>query len=86
MSGDLENYARTEQLLLTDRNETVHFGYRLARLLGHEAVYGFDERSCDGEPDYLRFGSVQSFTQRSGHEVLLKALVGEVEAGNADDG
>ena len=76
----LENYARTEQLLLTDRNETVQLGYRLARLLGHEAVYGFDERSRDGEPDYFPFEAVQSFAQRSGHEDLLEALVGEVEA------
>ena len=76
----LENYARTEQLLLTDRSETVQLGYRLAHLLGHEAVYGFDERSRDGEPDYFPFEAVQSFAQRSGHEDLLEALVAEVEA------
>ncbi|MBX7541995.1 DUF5694 domain-containing protein [Qipengyuania sphaerica] len=76
----LESYARTEQLLQTERNETVQLGYRLARLLGHEAVYGFDERSRDGEPDYFPFEAVQSFAQRSGHGELLETLVGQVEA------
>lgn len=75
----LENYTRTQELLLTDRNETVQLGFRLAHLLGHEAVYGFDERPRDGEPDYFPFEAVQFFAQRSGQEDLLEALVGEVK-------
>ena len=44
-SLEVDDYAETEALLTTDRNESIQIGYRLARMLGHSAVYGFDERA-----------------------------------------
>ncbi|WP_232725790.1 DUF5694 domain-containing protein [Qipengyuania seohaensis] len=76
----LEDYAHTEQLLLTQRNETVQIGYRLARLLEHEAVYGFDEKARHDEPDYFPFESVQSFAGRSDKTELIEALINEIQA------
>ena len=52
------DYDQTEELLTTTRNESVQVGYRLARMLGHAIVYGFDERGGEGEPDYFPLGKV----------------------------
>ena len=52
------DYDQTEELLTTTRNESVQVGYRLARMLGHANVYGFDERGGEGEPDYFPLGKV----------------------------
>ncbi|MEM1053654.1 MAG: DUF5694 domain-containing protein, partial [Pseudomonadota bacterium] len=81
----LTDYERTEELLATDRSETVQVGYRLARQLGHEKVYGYDERATDGEPDYFPMGKVQAFAQENGGTELLGALFAEVQAVTAEE-
>ncbi len=79
-SFELSEYRDTEELLRTDRNESVQVGYRLARMLGHDTVYGYDERSGEGEPDYFPMGNVQQFAQANGGTELLGELFAEVQA------
>lgn len=81
----LKSYADTTELLTTRRSETVQVGYRLARKLGHEAVYGYDERSGEGEPDYFPMGKVQSFAQEHGGMEMLGQLMSEVQAMTAEE-
>lgn len=54
--------------LVTRHSENVQIGYRLARRLGHSAVYGFDEQPGEGEPDYFPLGKVQAFANDNGLE------------------
>lgn len=75
----VENFARAEELLESSRNETVQIGFRLARMLGHEAVYGYDERGGPGEPGYFPFAKVQAFAKESGQMKLIEGLIGEVQ-------
>ncbi|MDJ0978989.1 MAG: DUF5694 domain-containing protein [Erythrobacter sp.] len=77
---ELEGYARSEELLKTSPNETVQIGYRLGRRLGHKAVYGYDERSGEGEPDYFPMEKVQAFAVENGQMPILEKLIGEVQA------
>lgn len=77
---EMEEYARAQKLLLTSRNETIQIGYRLGLMLGHEAVYGYDERAEGGEPDYFPMGKVQAFAQENGGMALLGRLMAEVQA------
>ncbi|MEO1048438.1 MAG: DUF5694 domain-containing protein, partial [Pseudomonadota bacterium] len=77
---EMEAYERTDELLNSSRNETVQIGYRLGKLLGHEAVYGYDERSDDGEPDYFPMGKVQAFASENGQMPILESLISEVQA------
>ncbi|QZH74627.1 MAG: hypothetical protein JY451_13330 [Erythrobacter sp.] len=73
-------YAEAEELLAERRNESVQLGFRLARMLGHDAVYGFDEQPSDGEPDYFPFGAVQQFAVESGRMAMIEELFAEIEA------
>jgi hypothetical protein len=82
---ELPDYAQTEQLLRTTRNESVQVGYRLARMLDHDKVYGFDERGGEGEPDYFPMGKVQEFAQEKGGTEILASLFAEVEAMVAEE-
>lgn len=41
----------TPALLRERKDERVQIGYRLAHMLGHEAVYAIDEQPSEGEPD-----------------------------------
>lgn len=76
---ELESYAEVEELLTTSRNESFQIGFRLADMLGHDAVYGIDERGGEGEPDYFPMGSVQAFAQANGQEDLLAELFAVVQ-------
>lgn len=78
-SFEMEDYARTDELLTSSRNETVQIGYRLGKMLGHNAVYGYDERSGDGEPDYFPMGKVQAFASENGQTPILQNLIAEVQ-------
>lgn len=77
---EMGGYARTQELLKTSRNETVQIGYRLGRILGHNAVYGYDERAGEGEPDYFPMGKVFAFAQENNGADLLNGLIAEVKA------
>ncbi|RGP40265.1 hypothetical protein BPTFM16_00547 [Altererythrobacter insulae] len=79
-SLSLEDYARTEELLQTRRSESVQVGFRLARQLGHDAVYGYDEQPSEGEPDYFPMGKVMAFAQEHGGAELIAELLAEVQA------
>lgn len=76
---ELESYAEVEELLTTSRNESFQIGFRLADMLGHDAVYGIDERGGEGEPDYFPMGRVQAFVQANGQEDLLAELFAVVQ-------
>lgn len=77
---ELRAFSETDALLKTSRSESVQIGYRLAQQLGHEAVYGYDERGGEGEPDYFPFGDVQKFAEANGMADDLAAMFAEVEA------
>ena len=66
-------------LLTTSRNESIQIGYRVALKLGHTAVFGYDEQSEAGEPDYFPLGQVQAFADANAKSDDLAALFAEVE-------
>lgn len=76
----LPKFSEMDALLTTSRSESVQIGYRLARQLGHQAVYGYDERGGEGEPDYFPIGDVQAFAEANGMTDDLAAIFAEVEA------
>ncbi|MEX0343007.1 MAG: DUF5694 domain-containing protein [Erythrobacter sp.] len=82
---EMADFDRTEELLETTRNESIQIGYRLARQLGHEAVYGYDEQPGEGEPDYFPMGKVQAFAAENGGQDLLASLFAEVQAMAAEE-
>lgn len=66
----VEAYESFEAADLKDkRNESVQIGFRLARDLEHEVVYGIDEQS--ESIDYFPFGKVQEYVKSSGNEERL---------------
>jgi hypothetical protein len=73
-------FAQTDALLTTSRSESVQIGFRLARLLSHEAVYGYDEQGGAEEPDYFPFGEVQAFAKANGMMDDLAAMLAQAEA------
>lgn len=70
----------TPTALLKDRNEDTQIGYRLAAMLGHKAVYGFDEQPGPGEPDYFPFDKVQAYATANGKADWLKGLFANAQA------
>lgn len=76
----LPAFASADALLKTSRNESVQIGFRLARQLGHAAVYGHDERGGEGEPDYFPIDKVQAFAEANGLMEDFAAMFAEVEA------
>ena len=60
-----------EKMLLNKSNETVQIGYRLARKLGHEQVFGFDEQPGAGEPDYYPFEKVSAYAEARGEKHVI---------------
>lgn len=82
---ELLDYARTGKLLETTRNESIQIGYRLARQLGHEAIYGYDEQPGEDEPDYFPMGKVQAFAAENGGAEMLSELFAEVQAMAAEE-
>ncbi|WP_129791396.1 DUF5694 domain-containing protein [Sphingosinicella sp. CPCC 101087] len=72
--------------LLTDRNEVVQIGFRLARRLGHGEVYGFDEQGGDGEPDYFPFDRVQGWAAAHGRSAVVDETLSFFRAMVAEEG
>jgi hypothetical protein len=70
----------TPKALTEQRSEDVQIGFRLAAKLGHDKVYGFDERPGPGEPDYFPIGRVQAFAAANGKAEWLKAVSAPVRA------
>ncbi len=77
---EIDDYARTDELLRTSRNESVQLGFRMARMLGHEAVYGFDEQPSEGEPDYFPMGRVQATAAETGQSGVIEGLIADLQA------
>jgi hypothetical protein len=74
-TDDLYPAFRLEDLA-TDRNEVVQIGFRLARMLGHEEVYGFDEQPGEGEPEYFQFDRIHSWASAHGRGALVDETMG----------
>lgn len=69
--------------LLTDADERVQIGYRLAHDLGLERVYAIDEQDRDGQPSYFPFGEVIAWVQANGRDAdfaRLNSRMGELTA------
>lgn len=72
----MEQYrAFTPAMLLTEHNEIYQIGFRIAKMLGHADVYGFDEQPSDGEPDYFPFGKVDAYARVNGKGPYLDDLL-----------
>lgn len=70
--------------LLTDPDERVQLGYRLAHRLGLERVYAIDEQDREGQPSYFPFEDVQAWAEANGGGQRLGAMHGEIAAMLAD--
>lgn len=70
--------------LLSNPDERVQLGYRLAHRLGLERVYAIDEQDREGQPSYFPFGDVQAWAGANGAGDRLGAMHGEVGAMVAD--
>lgn len=66
--------------LLTNPDERVQIGYRLAHRLGLERVYAIDEQDRDGQPSYFPFEDVQSWAEANGRSAALGAMHEQVAA------
>lgn len=78
--------------LLTNPDERVQVGYRLAHRLGLERVYAIDEQDRDGQPSYFPFEDVQAWAEANGRSPALgamhqqvAAMVGEMETRQRTD-
>ena len=74
----------TQATLGRQRGEEVQIGFRLAKRLGHAAVYGIDEQTGAGEPDYFPFGKVAEYAGAHGKGEWLNGLFGPAKAKQAD--
>ena len=81
----LESYAEAEALLRTSRNESIQIGYRMGRMLGHEAVYGYDEQPGEGEPDYFPLPEVRAFAEANGQADVLERVIAKVRSDTASE-
>lgn len=70
----------TPDKLLSQRNETVQIGYRIAHRMGLASVQGVDENGGPGEPDYFPFDPVQTWARKNNKTAGLDALFGQVAA------
>ncbi len=76
---ELQSYREFRpEMLATEASERIQIGYRLARRMGHAAVYGFDEQPDDDEPDYFPLGAVRAFAEESGQTDKIMAIMAEV--------
>lgn len=79
------DYARfTRSDLLKHRDERVQIGYRIASQLGLNVVYGIDEQSGPGDPDYFPFGKVMAWVEANGAKPRMDALMAKAAAANAE--
>ncbi|MHA7901202.1 MAG: DUF5694 domain-containing protein [Henriciella sp.] len=69
-----------DEMLATNPNERVQIAYRLARDAGLDRVYGIDEMSSEGEPDYFPFEAVMAHAAATDQMDQVQALLGDFEA------
>lgn len=70
--------------LLTNADERVQIGYRLAHHLGIQRVYAIDEQDREGQPSYFPFGAVMRWVQANGRDADFAALNNVVAASAAE--
>ena len=70
--------------LLTNPDERVQIGYRLAHRLGLARVYAIDEQGGDGEPTYFPFEAVHNWAEANGRAANLTAMHAQIAAKVAD--
>ena len=70
--------------LLTNADERLQIGYRLANLEGLTRVYAIDEQPDEGERDYFPFDRIIDWTAAHDQEAALAALNTPVAAYVAD--
>ena len=70
--------------LLTNADERVQIGYRLAHRLGLTRVYAIDEQEGDGEPTYFPFEAVHNWANANGRAEDLNAMHATIAAMVAD--
>lgn len=64
--------------LLSQPDERVQIGYRLAALADLSRVYAVDEKDREGQPTYFPFGPVAEWAEANGRTADLQALNGPV--------
>ncbi|GGY42504.1 DUF5694 domain-containing protein [Parvularcula lutaonensis] len=75
-----DGYSRfSPDMLLANPTEELQIGYRLARRMGHDEVYGIDEQPGAGEPDYFPFGKLMAHMAETGEAEALQATLAEME-------
>lgn len=74
----------TPAVLLTNPDERVQIGYRLAALEGLDRVYAIDEVGGEDERDYFPFGKVMAWIEAHDRQPEWEAMNGQVAAMTAD--
>lgn len=62
--------------LLSQPDERVQIGYRLAAVAGVTRVYAVDEKDREGQPTYFPYGAVSAWADANGRAGDLQALGG----------
>lgn len=75
----------TDAELSANENERVQVAYRLAARTGVTRVYGIDEQSSEGEPDYFPFAKLAEHAARTGQDGALNAMIGEAQSMVAEE-
>jgi hypothetical protein len=70
-----EYKAFTPDQLGSKRNEVIQIGFRLARRLGHDEVFGFNEQPGAGEAPYFPFDAVAAYADAHGMKPDLEAIM-----------
>lgn len=70
--------------LLTDADERVQIGYRLAARSGVDRVYAIDEKDREGQPSYFPYGAMAAWAEENGRAEDLVALRAVPQAFLAD--
>jgi len=70
----------SDTMLAEKEDERVQIAYRLASLAGVARVYGIDEHSSEGEPDYFPFGKIMEHAERTGQTDAVDALIAGIRS------
>ncbi|WP_428407134.1 DUF5694 domain-containing protein [Hyphococcus sp.] len=81
---DPKYQAFTPEMLKENPDERYQIGYRLAKQLGIDRVYGVDEQPSDGEPDYFPFDELMAHAAATGQSDVMQGEIAEIQAQMAD--
>lgn len=65
--------------LLTNADERVQIGYRLAARAGIDRVYAIDEKDREGQPTYFPMGPLMGWVQANGRMQDFQAIGGAIQ-------